>query len=319
MVQNTTMTLISRGCTETTVLATGICQPCQSLAKNENLKKIISQIKDGIHEKASFTYHGFSSLHKVLQRKNHQIEFHRLRGLNRAKQLLGKASTLSEHKRMLMAIASGKTKRIDRIISIGLHQKKGIRGLLALVIAAGHGHYHPRSYTEEEAMNALLTWRLAGNRVAEINHRSNAKPSVSYLRSRSIVPQIMPSHAQPTQVEVKQNIMASLESIMDQIHELTQGKVLHTVLMFNELATEKRIRWDPKTNYFLGVCRQHAHRTSMEFVNEGDLEELFRHLNSEIDEEKVHFAGEVRIWFRLEFCFQFPLINDLFLGNSQHS
>ena len=27
------------------------------------------------------------------------------------------------------------------------------------------------------------------------------------------------------------------------------------VLMFDELATEKRIRWDPKTNCFLGLCR----------------------------------------------------------------
>jgi hypothetical protein len=70
--------------------------------------------------------------------------------------------------------------------------------------------------------------------------------------------------------------------------------------MFNEVATEKRIRWDPKTNHFLGVCRQHAHRTSMEFINEGDLEELFRRLNSTFDDEKVHHAGEVRIWFHLE-------------------
>ena len=64
------------------------------------------------------------------------------------------------------------------------------------------------------------------------------------------------------------------------------GKVLHTVMMFDELATKKRLRWDPKTNYFLGVCREHANKTSMEFVNEGDMEELFRW----IDEGKVHYA-----------------------------
>ena len=44
------------------------------------------------------------------------------------------------------------------------------------------------------------------------------------------------------------------------------------VLMFDEIATEKRLRWDAKTNYFLGFFREHAHQTSMEFINEGDLE-----------------------------------------------
>jgi hypothetical protein len=45
--------------------------------------------------------------------------------------------------------------------------------------------------------------------------------------------------------------------------------------MFNELATEKRIRWDSKTNHFLGICREHVHNTSTEFVNKDDMEELF--------------------------------------------
>ena len=94
---------------------------------------------------------------------------------------------------------------------------------------------------------------------------------------------------------------------MGEIHGLVKGTALHTVLMFDEVATEKRIRWDPTTNFFLGVCRQHAHRTSMEFINEGDLEELFQRLNSVVDDEKVHHAGEVRIWFHLEIWFRLEL------------
>ena len=100
------------------------------------------------------------------------------------------------------------------------------------------------------------------------------------------------------------NVKATLQSVMSEIHGLVKGTALHTVLMFDEVATEKRIRWDPKTNCFLGVCRQHAHRTSMEFINEGDLEELFQRLNSMVDDEKVHYVGEVRIWFHLEICFR---------------
>jgi len=71
--------------------------------------------------------------------------------------------------------------------------------------------------------------------------------------------------------------------------------------MFDELATEKRIRWDPKTNHFLGICREHADQTSTEFVNEDDMDELFQNL----DDRKVHYAGEVREFASVEviFCF----------------
>ena len=62
--------------------------------------------------------------------------------------------------------------------------------------------------------------------------------------------------------------------------------------MFDEIAIEKRIRWDLKTNYFLGLCREHAHNTAMEFINEGNMEELFQVL----DDGQVHHAGEVRMF-----------------------
>jgi len=200
-----------------------------------------------------------------------------------------------------MAIASGKAQRVVHVISVGLLQNKGARGLLASVLAAAQGHYRPKSYTED--MKVLLIWRLSGNRVTGIYQKSMGGPSVSHLRSRSIVPTIIPSHVQPTMDEVKANVNASLESMQDIIHRQIRGNVMHTIVMFDELATEKRICWDPKTNYFLGVCRQHAHRTSMEFINEGDLEEMFRHIESVNKSEKVHYASEVRNWLHLDFCF----------------
>ena len=74
------------------------------------------------------------------------------------------------------------------------------------------------------------------------------------------------------------------------IHCRINSRIIHVVLMIDELATEKRVRWDPQTNYFLGVCREHAHRASLEFINEGDLDELFQGL----DDGDIHHAGEVR-------------------------
>jgi hypothetical protein len=75
-----------------------------------------------------------------------------------------------------MAIASGKVNRIDRLLSIGLRQKRGIQGLLSLFFVAADGVYSPKSFTEKEAMKAMLVWRLGGNHIAEIRHRSKDDP-----------------------------------------------------------------------------------------------------------------------------------------------
>jgi len=51
----------------------------------------------------------------------------------------------------------------------------------------------------------------------------------------------------------------------------------------------------------------------MEFINEGDPEELFQRLNSVVDDE-VHYAGEVRIWFHFGNLLPARVV-DLFLGH----
>lgn len=136
-------------------------------------------------------------------------------------------------------------------------------------------------------MHTLLFWRLGGNQVANIYQCSLNGPSVSYLRRRSIVPAIIPSHAQPTVEQVCMNVNSTFESISSLLQQLGR---LHVVAMFDEVAAEKQIRWDPKTNYFLGVCREHAEKILMEFINEKDMEEVFRCL----DEGEIHYAGKVR-------------------------
>ena len=273
--RNGVMSLFARTCTRLAKNGGDSCQPCQLLRRNKALEKILTRMEEGVHEKAVYAYYGFLALAELLCRKTQQVQISELRGLNQAKKLLSKATVLSDQKRLLMAIASGKVNRVDRLLAIGLRQKKGARGLLASYIAAAEGHYHPKSFTEEEDMKALLLWKLGGNRVAQINHRANGAPSISYLRTRSTVPAVVPSHKFPMVQEVETNVDLTLHSVLDVVRSQVKLKVLHTVVMFDEIATEKRIRWDPKTNFFLGVCRQHASKTSMEFVNEGDMEELF--------------------------------------------
>ena len=90
----------------------------------------------------------------MLHRKDQLVECYRLRGLKQARKLLAKATALSDQKRLLMVIASGKASHIDRLISLGLRQKKGARGLLVSCLAAADGYYSPKTVMEEEDMKA---------------------------------------------------------------------------------------------------------------------------------------------------------------------
>ncbi|KAJ6618578.1 hypothetical protein B0H10DRAFT_2217537 [Mycena sp. CBHHK59/15] len=69
------------------------------------------------------------------------------------------------------------------------------------------------------------------------------------------------------------------------------SEVAEKLVLVSKIATEKRIWWDPKTNNFLGVCREHGKTVGLQFNNERDLEELFRAK----EEDKIHFAGEATV------------------------
>ncbi|KAG5634895.1 hypothetical protein H0H81_000401 [Sphagnurus paluster] len=290
-VKNNVMSLFATSCSGLSEGGGKPCQSCRQLIKNKTLEGIVGRVEDGTHESMAFAYLGIGALQEMLHRKTRAIEYYRLRGLNQARKLLAKATALSDQKRLLMVISSGKVSRVDRLLDIGLRQKKGARGLLASLMAAAEGHYTPKSFTQEEDMRSLLMWKMGGNRVAEINHRSNKAQSATYLRTRSTVPPITPSHEKPTINQVQANVEATFDGLLDVIHSQNRSSLVHAVLMFDELATEKRISWDPKTDYFLGLCREHAHLTSTEFVNEDDMEELYQNL----DDGKVHYAGEATV------------------------
>lgn len=299
-IENGVMTLFARACSHFSSSTKRSCQLCLDLLKNKTLEGIHTWMVDGVHKNAQFNYHGFGGLHEVLRHRNEQVEFYQLWGLNQVQALLGKATALSDYKQFMVAIASGKVEWVDWLIHITLAQKKGIRGIMLTWEAAVQGIYNPKSFTEEENMHALLLWRLGGNRVAHINHCSTKAPSVTYLKNHSIMPLIIPSPGKPTILEVQKNVEATFESLL----EITSR------------ATEKCIWWDPKTNYFLGLCREHAHNTCAEFINEGDMEEVFQAL----DNEEVHCVPEVRKYLSVEnasiFASASRLISDLFLGNN---
>ncbi|KAJ7598326.1 hypothetical protein C8J56DRAFT_1091577 [Mycena floridula] len=285
------MTVTARACTRVRIPSTELCSACTQLDDSPVLRGIMQRIESGVDENAPYAYHGHSGLAEVARRKMAQIDTLRLRGLNTARKLVGKQGSLDDYKRFVMGLADGGYERVDRIVRAAMSRRLGIHSLQASYDRAAAGLYHPKNYTEKDDMRQLLNWRIGGTQMAEIAHRTGAAlPGLSTIRGRSTVPIIIPSHSKPKPEEVTENVVSCFTG-MDEVIGNQKTRVVHQVLMFDEIATERRPRWDSKTNKFLGVCREHGHKTALEFRNEKDLETLF----DDLEKQQAHLASEATV------------------------
>lgn len=289
MVQaNSTMVLTSTICTGVIVGSGTSCLPCQKLGHNPLLEKILERMEKGISNGTTYAYYSIDALIEALKTKNVQLNHLRFQSLNQARQILRGINLLGEHKRLLHAIAQGSASRIDRVVDVALKQKRGVAAILEKVIEAGKGVYKVKSFTERDRLVGTLLWRLGGDRVGHIVHRALGLPGVNTLREGSVKIPITPSAGKPTIGTVERNTLAVLEGLVDLLQ--VRDDIQHMVVMVDEIACEKRVRWYSRTNEFLGLCREHGPNVSLKFENEGDMEEMFR----SIDAGEVHYASEVR-------------------------
>jgi hypothetical protein len=107
------------------------------------------------------------------------------------------------------------------------------------------------------------------------------------------------SPSAPTIAEVEANIV-SCYSLLNSCSggtpcDFNPQKIIHQVIMLDELAVEKRVQWDDFHNKFQGTCHEHNHRIPLDFTSEKELDLLC----GAIENDEVHLAMEVRILYAL--------------------
>ena len=281
------MVLRGKGCTMNSADGdSSPCSNCKLLTANGNLQGVLQRINNGVHENTHLKYHSVGGLVTLVRRKTGEIKVLRLKRLNDARKLTGKAPAIDDMKRWVMAIGSGKVERVDRLVRVNLARRGGIRNLLDMYDWAAQHVYHPRNYTEEDDLRGLLLWRLGGAQVAGITHHSLNLSSLSTLHRRTITPRLVISLSIPTRLEVETNVKNGFENL----HELLERhQVVHQVFMLDELKTEERPHLDNGNNKIVGVCREHGKKTSLEFNSEEEVNLLLEC----VDKDEVHLAVEV--------------------------
>ncbi|TFY77572.1 hypothetical protein EWM64_g6442 [Hericium alpestre] len=242
------------------------CTECESLHEHAHLVSIINQIENRVHENAPFMYYGCGALMKLVRHKNTTIDELRLQHLNDACKLVVHAGIIDQHKQMLLVLASTKISRIDHILQAEFNKKLGLHEILDLV-------------------------KLGGDRVANIANHIFGSPAATTVRHRPMISLLLTSPVYPQQEEVAKNVEACFEVLKNlELLGLAQN-LFHGIVIFDEIAAESRLRWDDKSNKFLGLCREHAHKTTIEFETNDDLEMVFE----DLDCGEVHLTSEATV------------------------
>ncbi|KAJ7279922.1 hypothetical protein C8J57DRAFT_1057936, partial [Mycena rebaudengoi] len=244
----------------------------------------------GVHENTPLAFHPIAQLVETVRKRGEQAVGLRLMRLNDAQRLCRIMATLDNYKELTMAIASGRISRVSNVLASGLDNHAGVRGLLRLCYRAVLGQFHASNTDVEKALG-LLFLRLGGQRLAEIAHRALGLPSVTTLRRSTVIRPLVPSSGMPTVAEIETNIDACFDAGADFSLGSTAPRIVHQILMLDEIAVERRARYDDRNTKVQGVCRQHSHKVPLEVRTTRDLEVLRRGLK----DGDAHLAGEATV------------------------
>ncbi|TFY55061.1 hypothetical protein EVG20_g9459 [Dentipellis fragilis] len=283
-----TLVLRARRCEDRNLDSKGVCRPCRELSLLPRFRKISECIHDGMRDNTPYKYHGLASISDLAGKKERMIETFRLRHINEAKKLVGREGVIALHQQVLLAMSTGKTPRLDRILRVAFDRRMSLAAMLELLKKAANGLYHPKGFEEEEDLQTLLFLCLGGQRVAEIAHHIFGIPAPSTVRCRIMIPPLICSSSYPVESELVGNIKAVLGDLAGRLAGHT---VIQVILMFDEIAQEKRPRWCDRTNKILGCCREHTKGRCMDFNSMADAQLVLEDMEC----GKVHLAHEATV------------------------
>lgn len=153
--------------------------------------------------------------------------------------------------------------------------------------------YSPRGYDQQDFERAFLIYKLGGRSAANIAHRSLGIPSIDTTKRHITSKPLQASPGFPTPAELTSNLEHCYPGTGGHIpvpgsHPDSTAVVPISMLM-NELKVQGRLRWEPRTDYILSVCREHGDNCALEFRSLTQADAVADCLRKKI----VHFAEEV--------------------------
>jgi hypothetical protein len=249
--------------------------------------KMEGRAKNGCEEHMPYNYQTMDQLYSLLYDKSTQINDLKLRSMNASRALGRFARVVDDYKRFVMAVGSGSYSRLQALVARGLRSGWSVSAILTQMDNAVKGCYKAKSYLEIDYQRALILYRFGGARLADFAHRALGLPSLTTAREHSTSVPLRVSASYPTSDEVTANFHSVFPK---KDHPAVSSDVVTGYsVSLDDIALQKRLRWDPTSNKIAGICREHGGACSLEFCSMHEANEL----HSALESNRVHFASEV--------------------------
>ncbi|KAJ7255739.1 hypothetical protein C8J57DRAFT_1075475, partial [Mycena rebaudengoi] len=161
---------------------------------------------------------------------------------------------MSDHKRLVMALATHDIPRLHHLIRIAIKQGCGVEEILSRIEDADKNLYNVKSFTLAENKFMRLIKRMAGRKAVYAMSKFLGLSSASTIRE-SNPPQLLPSVAVVNAAEIAANIT---EFFGPKPAGSPSSSPVGHCLMIDGLHLCQRCRWHRPTNQIIGLCREHT-------------------------------------------------------------
>ena len=270
------------------------CSKCSPIRTHAIVQGLFWRLNNGTRESTNYEWYNIRDLLVLLDRKNTQINTLKLTALNQARSLCHYATAIDGHKRLLIAIATSNFRRVNAIVAQGVRNNASVQTMISMIALSAQGLYQPKNYSEAEYELTYLLWKFGGPRVANLYAKACGGPHTTTVSRHRKVPPLLPSHSTPTIHEMTHNLDI-LYPVVDERAPSTG--IRGYSISVDEIAVEKRLRWNPRNNMIVGVCREHSDECSLEFRTMAEA----NYLRDKLADGSIHLASEVRRWSSLRY------------------
>lgn len=231
-------------------------------------------------------WHWLSAAHMytMLEKKTEQINALKLNTLNNIRAIGVRNLHIDAWKRVHMAIMTSDIPRLRSLLLVAYRAGTSVVSLLEKVKLAAERKYSPKSYDEAQYQLGYLMYMIGGRAAADLAYTTLGIPSIDTSKRHVSTNPLVSSASFPTNTELLHNLNACYPKPSVAV----TGKKGMTI-QIDEIKIQERLRWDPKSNKILGVCREHSGQCSLDFCSMNQADELLGCLQTDV----VHLATEV--------------------------
>ncbi|KAF8154518.1 hypothetical protein B0H34DRAFT_809113 [Crassisporium funariophilum] len=266
------------------------CMACAQLRTNTALQGIEDRLENGNHENTSYAYLTPVETSDLLRRKTGQVKRLKLNALNKASALSVRNRRLDAWKRLAVAVGREDIPRIRSLMAREVRAGSSVFAILERIDAAAKRKFIPRGYEQADYERGYLIYMYGGRPAAQIA-RSLGIPSIDTIKRRVAAKPLQSSPGYPTTAELHTNLAHCYPDATPAASFNPSAPVLGMTMQIDEIKIQERLRWDPRSNQILGVCREHGKAVGLEFrsIHQADA------LLASLQQEKVHLATEASV------------------------